>query len=115
MATGQRNVTGVMAAVLGLTVATAAQAVGGLAATPLAGRAPLSVMFTGHSGGATFFGGIEIDFGDGSVGPFCRPGAACRDVSVAHDYAKPGAFTVRLLGHGEGEKTVLATVTVTVS
>ena len=113
--TGRRLLKGLTAALVGLASASAAQASAGLVVSPAAGRAPLSVTFTGHSGGATFFGGIEIDFGDGSVGAFCRPGAACRDVSVAHSYAKPGEFHVRLLGHGEGSEIVLATVTVTAS
>jgi PKD repeat protein len=73
-----------------------------------------TVNFTGDSGGKAFFGGIQIDFGDGATDFFCRPGSACKDATATHAYAKPGQYTVRLLGQGEGQQTVVATATLTI-
>jgi PKD repeat protein len=84
-----------------------------LTAKPTQGSAPLSVTFIGGSA-AVYFGGIQIDFGDGEQAAFCGPGRACSDVSVAHIYNNPGAYTVRLLAHGEGQgPNVLASLTIT--
>lgn len=73
-----------------------------------------TVNFTGNSGGAAFFGGIQIDFGDGQTDFFCRPGSACKDATATHTYAKPGQYSARLLGQGEGKQTVVATTTLTI-
>lgn len=70
------------------------------------------VTFTGDSGGAAYFGGIQIDFGDGEQDFFCRPGKDCNDATSTHVYAKPGQYCVRLLGQGEGQQTVVATTNV---
>lgn len=109
-----RDLIGTVAASGSLLTVTASDAAATIAATPAVGPAPLSVTFTGDSGGAAFFGGIQIDFGDGSVEDFCRPGRACRDKSAVHVYSNPGTFSVRLVGHGEGTRLVLATVVVQV-
>jgi PKD repeat protein len=86
-----------------------------LSADPALGVAPLAVTFTGGSGGAVFFGGIEIDFGDGQRAPFCGPGRACSGVKIVHTYAMQGSYTARLLGAGEGKGGPLALATVTIS
>jgi PKD repeat protein len=85
-----------------------------LSAAPMSGTAPLAVEFVGGSGGQTWFGGLLIDFGDGSTSVFCRPGGACQDARKLHTYQQRGAYNVRLLGQGEGEAKVLATLTVSV-
>lgn len=85
-----------------------------LVASPLNGPAPLSVTFIGDSAGATFFGGIQIDFGDGETDFFCRPGKACKDTTATHVYTKSGDFIARLLGQGEGKENILASVAVKV-
>jgi PKD domain len=73
-----------------------------------------TVTFTGDSGGAAFFGGIQLDFGDGETDYFCRPGSACKGATATHAYAKPGQYTARMLGQGEGQQTVVATANVTI-
>lgn len=78
------------------------------------GPAPLSVIFTGDSAGAAFFGGIQIDFGDGATDFFCRPGKACKDTTATHIYTRPGDYIARLLGQGEGTESILATFAVKV-
>lgn len=77
------------------------------------GPAPLAVTFTGGSASA-FFGGIEIEFGDGEKDYFCRPGKGCRDATANHTYARPGTYTARIVGHGEGTSLELASLAVTV-
>lgn len=85
-----------------------------LEAVPTQGKAPLAVSFTGGSGGATFFGGIQIEFGDGERSAFCRPGRSCNNASADHVYVRPGTYTARLVGQGEGGQRVLTQLTITV-
>lgn len=85
---------------------------GQLNAKASAGR---SVTFTGHGGGASYFGGVWLHFGDGQNEMFCRPGSGCRETTLNHTYAQAGTYEAKLLGAGEGESVTLGTVTVTVS
>lgn len=85
-----------------------------LTVEPAQGSAPLSVTFTGGSGGASFFGGIQIEFGDGETGFFCRPGRSCKDTTATHVYAKPGTYTARLVGQGEGGQRELMAISIKV-
>ena len=87
---------------------------GTLSATPAGGGAPLTVAFTGHANGTTFFGGVMIAFGDGTAARFCPPGRGCRETTVSHTYKSAGRYTATLAGAGEPGQTPLATVTVTV-
>jgi PKD repeat protein len=85
-----------------------------LVANPTAGTAPLNVTFTGHGDGASHFGGVSLEFGDGSIDAFCRPGRACREGTASHTYAKSGAYTASLVSNGEGGSRTLVSVTVVV-
>ena len=75
---------------------------------------PMSVMITSNGGGITLFGGVSLDFGDGQHATVCPPGSGCRETVVTHAYAKPGTFTVKLVGRGEPDQKPLAEATVTV-
>ncbi|MEZ5856658.1 MAG: PKD domain-containing protein [Hyphomicrobiaceae bacterium] len=86
-----------------------------LTASPVQGKAPLKVTFSGGSGGKVYFGGIMIDFGDGEQSLLCDPGRSCKDKAISHTYAKAGTYRVRLYGRGEGENSSLARVTITVN
>jgi PKD repeat protein len=92
-----------------------AAAASALSAVPQGGGAPLQVTFTGDGGNATYFGGVELDFGDGQQQHVCPPGRGCKEIKVSHTYAKPGRYVARLQGIGEGKALVIGTVTVTVS
>lgn len=85
-----------------------------LAASPAQGVAPLTVTFTGGSGGVTHFGGIQIDFGDGTNALFCDPGRSCRNATAKHVYEARGVYVARLVGRGEGSQQTLASITIRV-
>ena len=84
-----------------------------LTGAPLQGAAPLTVTFTGASS-AIYFGGIQIDFGDGEQAALCLPGGPCADARVTHTYQAPGSYAVRMLGNGEGPTGPKAIATLTV-
>ena len=90
------------------------QPTGSLDASPTSGTAPLKVTFTAATN-AGFFGGVRIDFGDGSTAIVLRPGGSEKNGILSHEYAKAGTYVVQLIGVGEGSSTVLGTQTVTVS
>ena len=104
----------VFAALMAGSAGSSSAAPGELAAEPARGSVPLTVTFVGGSGGATYFGGIEIDFGDGHRAAFCPPGRSCSSVTVVHLYSRPGNYRAQLLGNGEGQggPSVVATVTI---
>jgi hypothetical protein len=85
-----------------------------LQATPASGPAPFAVQFIGRGDGATYFGGVSLDFGDGQMGAFCPPGQGCKEGSAQHVYLKAGTYTARLVGNGEGKGRVLASTRVEV-
>ncbi len=85
-----------------------------LTAAPTQGKGPLTVAFTGGSGGKVYFGGLMIDFGDGQETLLCDPGRSCKDKAISHTYAKAGTYRVRLYGRGEGENNALASLTIKV-
>lgn len=85
-----------------------------LSASPASGDAPLTVEFTGGVGGVSYFGGVIIEFGDGSRARFCEPGQSCDAVSIQHVYRQRGEYVARLLGRGEGEPRQLATVAISI-
>lgn len=97
----------------GLTMAEASPA-GRLGVTPASGAAPLTVVFSGGAGSISFFGGVMIEFGDGSRARFCEPGQPCEHATIEHSYKQRGEFVAKLVGRGEGSPRVLATVTVKV-
>ncbi len=84
----------------------------GLTAVPTTGTAPLRVTFTGVGGGAVYFGGVRLEFGDGNSVPFCPPGLSCQRRSLTHVYMHQGVFRARLLAHGEGDEVELGVVVV---
>ncbi len=85
-----------------------------LMGNPASGKAPLLVTFTANAYGS-FFGGIRINFGDGSSSQFCAPGiSSCTTKSLTHTYANPGTYTATMLGIGEGNNSTLASASVTV-
>lgn len=88
---------------------------GALTASPQQGPVPLSVSFTGGAGGATYFGGVWLEFEDGSNILLCPPGLGCRETTVSHTYTSPGAYTVRLVGVGEGRSETLGTAVINVT
>lgn len=88
---------------------------GALTASPQRGPAPLSVSFTGSAGGASYFGGVWLEFDDGNNIQLCLPGLGCQETTVSHTYTNPGAYTVRLVGIGEGTSRTLGTTTINVS
>ncbi len=85
-----------------------------LSAKPARGGAPLSVTLTGDSGGVTYFGGIQIDFGDGTNALLCDPGRSCRNAKAQRTYETRGVFVARLVGRGEGSHQALASITIRV-
>ncbi|WP_139015612.1 PKD domain-containing protein [Ensifer aridi] len=87
---------------------------GGLSASPRSGPAPLDVIFSASGGGAVYFGGAWLDFGDGERTMVCRPGSGCRVASATHTYSQAGTYRARLIGEGEGERLLLGSVTITV-
>jgi PKD repeat protein len=88
---------------------------GALTASPQQGPIPLSVSFTGNAGGVTYFGGVWLEFEDGSNIQLCPPGLGCRETTVSHTYTSPGTYTARLVGVGEGKSETLATAVINVS
>lgn len=86
-----------------------------LSATPASGPAPLSVSFRGTAGGRTAFGGMRIDFGDGSTGVACDPGRSCGTFTLSHTYAVAGKYIARLIMAGEGSVITLAQTNVKVA
>ena len=76
------------------------------------GKTPLHVTFSGNGGGATYFGGLHIDFGDGTSQNACLPGQSCTSIRASHTYAHPGSYVAKLRGVGEGQTTALARVTI---
>ena len=86
-----------------------------LTATATSGPAALVVTFTGNTGGATYFGGVHFEFGDGNTAPFCSPGNNCTTQSVSHTYSIAGTYTATLVGVGEGSNTILGTILITVT
>jgi PKD repeat protein len=87
---------------------------GGLSASPRSGPAPLDVTFSAHGGGAAYFGGVWLEFGDGAKAMVCRPGSGCREASLTHTYTQTGTFCARLIGEGEGEAATLGSVTIAI-
>lgn len=90
------------AALMATMVTTTAAMAEPLSAIPQRGLAPLAVTFRGNGGGATFFGGLHLQFGDGESAIVCPPGRACRDFILTHVYARPGSYSAKLTGNGEG-------------
>lgn len=70
-------------------------------------HAPLTVHFSVNTGGAAFFGGVQLDLGDGRTIMACLPGRPC-DRDIVHQYARAGSYTATLKGIGEGASSVLA-------
>lgn len=98
------------------TVATTSTAIASLSATPSSGVAPLNVTFNGNGGGKTAFGGMRVEFGDGTAtSAACDAGRSCGAFTLTHKYALGGNFTTRLIALGEGANTTLAQVNVTVA
>lgn len=87
----------------------------GLAASTRSGPAPLEVVFSAHGGGAVYFGGVWLDFGDGEKALVCLPGSGCRETAATHTYPQAGTYCARLTGEGEGESLLLGSVSITVS
>lgn len=85
-----------------------------LSATPARGEAPLTVEFAGGVGNVSYFGGVMIEFGDGSRARFCEPGMDCSAATIMHVYRQRGEYVARIVGRGEGQSRELATVTVTI-
>lgn len=80
-------------------------------ASPLSGAVPLAVRIAGSVPGV-YFGGVDIDFGDGSARESaCRPGSSCK-FTLDHVYRNPGTYTASLIGNGEGDGGVIGTATV---
>jgi PKD repeat protein len=97
-----------------IAVAASGLTVPNLVADPGAGTSPRHVTFTGQGDGASHFGGVSLEFGDGSIGAFCRPGRACREGAGSHTYAKSGNYTASLVSNGEGGSRTLVSVMVVV-
>lgn len=91
-----------------------------LSATPISGAAPLNVTFTGASR-ENYFGGVFIDYGDGSTDSFCGNSSTrlCngQSLSRSHTYNSPGTYTAKLIGRGEGpgSNRTLESKTITVT
>lgn len=85
-----------------------------LSASPQSGAAPLEVSFSVIGDGASHFGGVWLDFGDGEKILVCRPGSACRAASANHAYTQAGSYCARLVGEGEGAPILLGSLTITV-
>ncbi len=86
-----------------------------LNATPTSGVAPLTISFTGNTGSSSYFGGVQINFGDGQTEVFCDFGSECGMNSKSHTYTSAGTYDAKLVGVGEGSSSNLVTATVTVS
>ncbi len=86
---------------------------GRLTASTRTGPVPLEVTFSAHGGGAVYFGGAWLDFGDGEKAMVCRPGSGCRETSATHTYSQAGTYCARLTGEGEGEPLLLGSITIT--
>jgi hypothetical protein len=88
---------------------------GSLAASPLSGRAPLVVTFTG-SGSGELEGVMRLDFGDGDVDDSI---STIRGFERTHTYVAPGTYTAELKSgtyRGQQPATLrtVARVTITV-
>ena len=60
----------------------------------------------GHPIGLTATASWHLDFGDGRVGDFARPGGAYPDQDIAHPYRGPGTYRVTVTTSWVGEFTV---------
>ena len=83
-------------------------------ASPTSGAAPLLVSFTGNGGGRNYFGGVQVDFGNGDAALFCNPGFTCGSNTINYKYNAAGTYTAKLTGLGEGGTTTIGTATITV-
>lgn len=83
-----------------------------LTVSPEQGPAPLTVNFTATAGGASYFGGVWIDFADGGRALLCPPGLSCRDATIRRTYERPGTYAATLIGLGEGDAETLGTAVV---
>src|SRR3989338_2064368 len=59
-------------------------------ASPTSGAAPLLVSFTGNGGGRNYFGGVQVDFGNGDAALFCNPGFTCGSNTINYKYNAAG-------------------------
>lgn len=86
-----------------------------LKATPPNGVAPLVVSFEGNGGGRTAFGGMRLEFGDGSTEVVCAvSGSACDSFTTTHKYMYGGNYAVRLVSVGEGSNVTVVQTNVSV-
>lgn len=82
-------------------------------ASPISGTAPLVVTFSG-SVTASYFGGVWIEYGDGTKKEvLCNPGGGCSN-KLMHTYAEAGTYTAKMIGVGEGTSKMLKTINITV-
>jgi len=65
--------------------------------------------------GLTYFGGFQINYGDGTSSDLGR-GFSAPDKRLIpnHTYTNPGTYKVQIIGRGEGVSNILITVIVTV-
>jgi len=82
-------------------------------ASPISGTVPLVVTFSG-SVTASYFGGVWIEYGDGTKKEvLCNPGGGCSN-KLMHTYAEAGTYTAKMIGVGEGTSKTLKTINITV-
>lgn len=86
-----------------------------LSASPNSGASPLTVTFTANTNGATHFGGVTINYGDGTASAtICYPGnSTC--TAVTHVYSNSGTYTATLTAVGEGNSPTIASTNVYVN
>ena len=83
----------------------------GFSATPISGRAPLTVSFTANHQAEN----ASIDFGDGRSAPVLQvaEGSPSTDLYFNHTYATPGTYAVNLVDILSGEPNASVAITVT--
>lgn len=85
---------------------------------PMAGKAPLSVVFYGKTEANVSAGTYAVDFGDGTFGYMqtCS-GASCgaSDMSLPHIYQQNGTYVARISTKTGTQQKILGTLTIKVS
>jgi hypothetical protein len=83
--------------------------------SPSSGAAPLAVTITPNLNGVTYFGGVTINYGDGTATEtICNAGTS-NCMIKSHTYNTSGTYTVTITGNTGSQQTVLATSYVVVS
>ena len=89
-----------------------------LSAIPTSGAAPLTVSFSANTGGASYFGGYNMDYGDhaqNATGYLVSCGYSGTPLCPSHTYTQPGTYAAHLYGTGENSGGYdYGTVTITV-